>query len=321
MVFSFARDDDPALPVARRVADRHPGVPSVFVVDSAEPGGNSKVNRLAAGVRRARHRYFLFSDGNVRVRPDFLNKAIAPFRSSSVGLLSHLFRGTGARSLASRVECLYLNGALQAATAALSRLLRQPCVVGKSILISREAFFEIGGFGQVRDHLAEDYLLGVAVKKAGYRVLLSSAALDTTEIAKRPAAVWSRHRRWAIMRRRLAGPAYAAELLANPLPWFAAALAVSGSEPAILAATAGLLLARYAAEWIAEWDAGHPLRLSDLPLLPARDLAVAALFWAGLFGRATRWRGRRVVVGARTRIETPSRARASGLHLWAVPER
>ena len=74
IVFSFASATDPAYPVARRVADRHPSVPT-FVFDAREPGGNAKVNRLMAAVRHARHRLLLFSDGNVRVRPDFLRRA------------------------------------------------------------------------------------------------------------------------------------------------------------------------------------------------------------------------------------------------------
>jgi ceramide glucosyltransferase len=302
IVFSFARRQDPAFSVARRVADRHFDVPTVFVIDSAEPAANSKVNRLAAGVRRARYHYFLFSDGNVRVKPDFLRRVISPFRDPSVGLVSNLFRGKWPESLASRLECLYVNGTLQPATAAISRLLRQPCVVGKSILISRSAFEVIGGFAPIRDYLAEDYLLGVTVRRAGYRVVLSAATLDTTEIAKTGAAAWGRHRRWAIIRNRVAGAAYTAELLASPLPWYVGAVAFSGGRLGLVALASALLLVRYVAELAVEFDGGHAIPARDLPLLPVRDALVAVLFWAGLLGRKTSWRGRRVMVGPRTLI-------------------
>lgn len=302
IVFSLASSDDPAFPVARRVADRHSAVPTVFVVDPAEPAPNSKVNRLAAGTRRARHRYLLFSDGNVRVSSDFLRRAISPFREPSVGLVSNLFRGSWPRSLGSRLECLYLNGILQPGTAAIARLLRQPCVVGKSILISRRALQEIGGFAAVGDYLAEDYLFGVAVRKAGYRVVLSAHTLDTTEIGKSLAAAWARHRRWAIIRRRVGGAAYLAEILASPLPFYAGALASFAGHLHVPAIATGLLALRYVVEALAERDAGHELAARDLPLLVLRDLVVAILFWAGLTGRTTRWRGRRLVVGPHTLI-------------------
>ncbi len=112
-------------PIRSRAASRtaHPSVPSVFVFDGREPGGNAKVNRLTAALRHAQHRLILFSDGNVRVRPDFLRRAVSWFADPRYGLVSHLFLATGARGFASRIESLYLNGCLQGGTALLSRIL------------------------------------------------------------------------------------------------------------------------------------------------------------------------------------------------------
>src|SRR5262249_53502115 len=168
ILFSFATDDDPAFAVARRGAGRHPGGGATVVGDGREPGGNAKVNRLAAAARQARCRYLLLSDGNVRVRRDFLARAVAPFEDARVGLVSNLFRGTGARTLGARLECLHLNGTLRAGTAAIATLTGSPCVVGKSILVSRAALDAIGGFAALRDYLAEDFLLGTMISEAGF---------------------------------------------------------------------------------------------------------------------------------------------------------
>lgn len=310
IVFSFASEDDPALPIARRVADRYPERRTVFVVDGREPGANAKVNRLAAGTLRARSRYLLFSDGNVRVRPDFLSAAISWFSDERVGLVSHLFRGTGASTLGSRLECLHLNGVLRAGTAAIAGLTSSPCVVGKSILISRAALESIGGFRALQDFLAEDFLFGTKVQEAGYRVVLSADELDTTEISKPISAFWSRHRRWAILRRRLGGPAYAFEMLAAPFFWFLCAVLFSHGSLAVIGTASLLLTLRYGLE-LGLRGAGERRRRFDWVLLPLRDLVVAGVFWAGLFGRSTIWRGRAIRVGARTLIESGAPARAS----------
>jgi ceramide glucosyltransferase len=301
IVFSFASRDDPAFRVAREVADRHPERPTTFVFDAREPGGNAKVNRLSAAVPYAKHRLLLFSDGNVRVRPDFLRRAVTSFaHDPNLGLVSNLFRASGARSLGSRLETLYLNGCLLPGTAAVAAVLRMPCVVGKSILVSRRALEAVGGIATLRDHLAEDYLLGQAVQRAGFRVALSSDVVDTMEVSKGLRTVWARHRRWALMRRRLAGPLYASELFTGAFPWFMAALATA-SSPAVSAASLGLLATRWGAELALAFSGGHGVRLRDAALLPVRDLAAFALFWSG-FGREVKWRGRPMVVGRKTRI-------------------
>jgi ceramide glucosyltransferase len=308
VIYSFARRGDPAFSVARRVADRHPEIPSIFVIDAREPGGNSKVSRLTAALRHARYRHVLMADGNVRVHREFLARAISFFSDRSVGLVSHLFRARGARTLGSRLESLHSNGALRAGTAALAGILRMPCVVGKSILVSREALNAIGGIEALRDHLAEDYLLGKLIAGAGYRVVLSGDEIETAEVSRSLSAAWSRQRRWAILRKRLGGPSYAAELLASPLPWFAGVLLAARNEPGLVACAAALYLLRIGLEALTAARSGG-FSAADWALAPLRDLAAAALFWAGLFGRRTSWRGRALRVGRDTLIEqSPERA-------------
>jgi ceramide glucosyltransferase len=305
IVFSFACRSDPAFSVARQVAGRHPEISSVFVVDAREAGGNSKVNRLTAGIHRARSRHILMADGNVRVHPEFLGRAISFFANPSVGLVSHLFRARGALTLGSRLESLHLNGALRAGTAVLSGILRLPCVVGKSILISREALNAIGGIESLQNHLAEDYLLGKMVARAGFRVVLSADEIGTAEVSRSLGDAWSRQRRWAILRKRLGGPGYTGELLANPLPWLAGVAVAARGEAALVAVGVGLYLLRAALEAFSAGRSGDTFSFSDWLLIPVRDAAVAALFVAGLFGSRTTWRGRVLRVGRNTRIEQP----------------
>jgi ceramide glucosyltransferase len=301
IVFSFASDRDPAYPVARRVADRHPRIPASFVFDARDAGGNAKVDRLAAALSRARHRLVLSADGNVVVRPDFLLRAVSPFADPRVGLVSHLFSATGAESLASRLEALYLNGCLQPGIAAVASVLGMPCVVGKSILVSRTALEVIGGFPALQNYLAEDYLIGREVRRAGYRVVLSADVLDTVEVRKSARAVWGRHRRWAMMRRRLGQGLYACEAFSGPLPWAVATAAAGAAVPAAI-----LLAARYAVEGAVAAICGRSLTLRDWLLLGPRDVAAMAVFIAGLTGRSVSWRGRPLVIGKDTRILRPA---------------
>jgi ceramide glucosyltransferase len=316
IVFSFARRTDPAFEVARRVADRNPSIPTTFAVDAREPGANAKVNRLAAGIARARFRYILMADGNVRVGPQFLSRAIGLFANGSVGLVSHLFSACGARTLASRLESLYLNGVLSPGTAALAELLRFPCVVGKSILVSRDALNAIGGVETLQDFLAEDFLMGRLVARAGFQVRLCSDGVDTAEVSRTLTASWSRQRRWAILRKRLGGAAYVGELLSGSLPWFVGAAVTGGGGIALLAlALYGIRITLEAVGLVRS----RFFRPTDLLLIPMRDLAALGLFWTGLFGETTHWRGRKLRVGPAT-VLLPERGESTRRTVF-IPER
>jgi ceramide glucosyltransferase len=309
IVFSFASAEDPALTAARRVSDRHPEVPATFVVDSREPGLNAKVNRLAFGLARARGTFFLLADGDVRVGRNFLSNAVSLAADPSVGLVSHLFRAVGGSTLGARLEALYLDGILRPGTAAVAVVLRRPCVVGKAILLRRAAFQSIGGLSALRDHLAEDFLLGQLVDRAGYRVVLSPDEVETPLGARTARTAWLRHRRWAILRSRLGGLAYASEAFSSPVPFVAGAiLCASGAPPIVLAALL-LWACRIGLEAAALAGGRERFRPVDVLAIPLRDVAAAALFWAGLLGRRTRWRGRTLKVGAMTRLEIDSGGR------------
>jgi len=218
-------------------------------------------------------------------------------RKKSAAAISRPPAGPRATSVASRIESLFLNGCLLPGTAAIAGILRMPCVVGKSILVSRTALEVAGGFPALQNYLAEDYLIGREVRRAGYRVVLSADIIDTLEVNKTARAVWDRHRRWALMRRRLGGGLYLAEAFSGALPWAVAASAAGGWFPA-----AFLLAARYALEGRVADAVGRPHSTVDRLLLPVRDLAAAAVFVAGLLGRSVRWRGRDLSIGRDTRI-------------------
>jgi ceramide glucosyltransferase len=234
----------------------------------------------------------LVSDGDVRVRPSFLRQTAAELADPAVGLVSNPFRGVGAGSIGSAVEALHFNGFVFGGTAAVSRVAGRPCVVGKSILVRRTVLDWIGGLDAVKDFLAEDYLLGSIVDQAGFRVALSRHVIDSISSGKSLRQFWDRQVRWARMRRRLGGPAYALEALASPLPW---ALLLLGSR------YAGVAAAIIAGKLLLDATVLRRLRASfSLAGLLLKDLLFFGVFWAGLASNRTRWRGKDVRIGVRT---------------------
>jgi ceramide glucosyltransferase len=161
--------------------------------------------------------------------------------------------------------------------------------------LRRDTLSRIGGFAVLRDHLADDQVLGRRVSAQGLDVALAGTVVATTVPERTLAALWRHELRWARTIRTLEPAAFAASVLQYPLclasltvlasgfadwacvlfvlVWVVRAVAVTGIDHA-LGGTLGGLAFR-----------------GPLWLLPLRDLLSAAEWVASHAGRRVDWRG------------------------------
>ena len=105
-------------------------------------------------------------------------------------------------------------------------------------------------------------------------------------------AVWSRHLRWARLRRLTFPPLFAAEIFAGLLPPLAAATwALADVGIPVVAAAAGFTVMWYAPEALLARIAGWPATTKSLAAWLVRDLCLPALFVAAWAGRGVTWNG------------------------------
>lgn len=299
---------DPAAEVARAAMALHPGR-FRLCVQRGEPGLNPKVNQLLTLSRAARGEVLVVSDSNVRVRPDYLSEIAALLQDRQVGLVTHLIAGTGAERLGSLLDGLQLAGGVAPGVVTAKLLAGSDIVVGKSMAFRRADLERLGGFAEVKDVLAEDYVLGRMVPaRLGKRVAVARSPVENVSQRRSVPEFFARQQRWSVLQRASVGPAlHAAQGLLNPT-LLAASAAALDPTPRKLAALAAVAAARS----LHDCACARMLRRRGYGLAaaaaPVKDLVLAAAWAHGLFAREVVWRGNRLRVLPGTRLEpVPSR--------------
>jgi ceramide glucosyltransferase len=248
-----------------------------------------------------RHETVLISDSNVRVRPSYLRETACYLADPAVGLVSNVFAGVGEEHFGAALENLHLNGFI-AGGVTMAYTMGITCVVGKSMLMPVHALDAAGGLAGVRNLLAEDQVLGVRIRKAGYSVVLSHHVIDNVNQERSSRWFLNRHSRWFKIRRRLAFPTYMVEPSSNlalvGLLW--AMVTASNLGWFALAALIGVGMARDAAHAKRLRGSIPPLRY--LLLSPIKDLFLLPIWFDALFDRRVHWRGNTFSIGKFTRL-------------------
>src|SRR4051794_21907889 len=95
LLFCLSGADDPILPVINRLQQAFASVNIRILLGSGRTAANDKVAKLARMSHEARYEHLVISDSDVRVRPDYLKRTIAPLADPRVGAVTCLYVSTG----------------------------------------------------------------------------------------------------------------------------------------------------------------------------------------------------------------------------------
>jgi ceramide glucosyltransferase len=304
---------DAAYPTALAVSRHWPRRFRV-VLQSGEPGLNPKVNQLMTLARAARNDILVISDSNTRVPAGYLDEIAAHLADDSVGLVTHPLAGMGDEQHGalpgSALDNIHLSGSITPALTAAKALFDKDYVVGKSMAMRWRDVRALGGFGVVKDVLAEDFVLGRLIpERLGKRVVLARSVVRCVSLRRSMAGFVKRYARWSVMQHQCAGlPSYLGLLLLNPL--LLATMAVLAA-PSRLSALVWAVCA--GARIVLDVAAGRVLRERPfapwaLPMVPFKDLLIAGAWLYGLTNRQIEWRSNRLTVlrGSVLRVDAPA---------------
>jgi ceramide glucosyltransferase len=285
IIFCVAQDDDPVLPMVRRLVEDHPQVSARLLVGEERFSVNPKLNNLAKGWRAARHPWITMIDSNVLLPPDALRRLVARWQDD-VGAVCSMPAGSRPANFWAELECAFLN-THEARFQYLADAIGCGFAQGKTMLFRRDLVERGGGLRALAADPAEDAAATKLLRRRlGLRIRLVDRPFEQPLGRRGAAQVWLRQLRWARLRRNSFPLVFLPEILVGSAPpSLALALATAHWGFGVAASAVGGLIAFWfsAEGWLASrvgwhfsWRLPAAMLARDL-LLPA--LAIAA--WAG----------------------------------------
>jgi len=291
IVFCVDRDD-PALPVLEKLIADFPQCQIRMLFGSGRNAINDKVGRLTRLTTEAKYDLFVITDGDVRVRPDYLRTVAAPFRDPKVGAATCLYVSTKETNLVQELQSVGMISDFFAPVMVAWQLKDLKVTFGQSIITTRKAVTAYGGYPVIEDRPADDVYAGRLVAEQGFEVKLLPYVVESVADFKTMRDLLYKRTRWMTVQRLMRPWGHLGLIFTWGLPWALVAVAMEPTAAVALGYLGGYAVCRMAITWtIGTWGMKQQGLWKKMPLIPLWD-AMAFVMWIASFARRTiRWRG------------------------------
>ena len=301
IVFGVRDADDPACAAVKRLTAEFPSVPIDLVINPQLHGSNLKVSNLINMLPYARHDVLAMADSDAFVGTDYLRNVTAPLRDDGVGLVTCLYRGTPTPGIWSRLGAMYINEWYVPSVLLAWLFGYEGYVSGQTVCLRRDTLDALGGLRVLANHLADDHRLGELVRGLGLRIVLSPYVVDGEHHEPTFGSLTRHELRWMRTIHVLRPRSFRLIFITFSFPLAVLGLIAALSESSFSAAAWMLfgisLLTRLVLHFV------HRLRddralVSDLWLLPVRDVLICWVWCRSFFTSHVTWRGNEFDVGS-----------------------
>jgi len=292
IVFCVGAPDDPCMPAIERLQRDFPQQNIRVLFGSGRVAANDKVAKLVRLANEAQYEYLVINDSDVRVKPDYLRRIIAPMEDPKVGAVTCLYVSTGEHSFIENLQTAGMLSDFYAGLLVARELDGVKFALGPTIATTRTRLAGFGGYQAIENRPGDDLLVGRLIAEQGYNVELSRYAVDTVSDYQSLGELLHKRLRWLVVMRHMRPAGHLGLIFTQGLLWSVVAVLV---HPTLLTAAlyfGAYLILRVAMTWII---GGYGLQQEKLwrkmPIVFCWD-AFALVMWSASFLRNTiRWRG------------------------------
>ena len=292
LLFCARHETDEGLRLARKVGERYPQVDAKYVT-CGEPlpqFHNAKVFSLQKLDSEARNDLLITSDADVRVTKDYLRRMVQYLSDPRLGLAFCVYLGTTDKGkdagFSSQLDAVGKSVEMTSGVLVADMLEGTKFALGATMAVRKESFRKVGGFEELGQFYADDFVLGNRLAEQGTGVLLATHVI---RLMVQDTPFWLSLRnqlRWMQSTRRSRPWGHFGSGLTFAIPFGFVGLGwglLSGHVLLGVAWLAGMVVNR----WL---QAGMVLRvmgdigwIRGMLIYPLRDL-LGSVLWAGSYG-------------------------------------
>ncbi len=284
-------EDDPAVPVLKKLIADFPERQIRLLYGSGRDAINDKVARLVRLVSEARHDMLVITDGDVRVKPDYLRNVVQPFRDPKVGAATCFYLSTQEKTFVEKMQSIGMVSDFFAGVMVAWQLDGVKFTLGQTIVVTRQSVASFGGYQTIETRPADDLLVGRLIAEQGYEVKLLPQTVEAVADFESLGDLLYKRVRWMTVMRGMRPWGHLGLLFTWGLPWALVAVAIHPTVRIAAAYLGTYLLLRVAMTWMIGVRGLKEANIwKKMPLIPLWD-ATAFLIWLASFGRKTiRWK-------------------------------
>jgi len=318
LLFCARFDSDEGLQLARRVGERYPQVRARYET-CGEPipkFHNAKVFSLAKLDSVAKNDLYVTSDADVRVEQDYLRRMVQTLKDPHVGLASCVYLGTAqgddahrGAGFASQLDAV--GKSVEMTSGVLVAVMIEGSAkfaLGATMAVRRKSFQDVGGFNELGQFYADDFVLGNRLAAQGTGVLLATYII---RLMVQDSPFWLSFRnqlRWMQSTRRSRPWGHLGTGLTFAMPYGLLGLLwglISGHPLLGLLWLAAMTVNRWLQAGAILTVLGDPDRVYNALIYPLRDV-LGFLLWVGSYGGENfYYRGKVYKLKEGGRVESP----------------
>jgi ceramide glucosyltransferase len=196
IVFGCRGPEDSGLAIVAKLSARYPSVKVRTIFSGPPAWPNAKVYSLDKMIASSSNDYFVITDSDITIQPDFLKIVIPHLLQPETGLVTCLYRGVPVEDFWSRLEALGMSVELPSGVMVADMLEGMRFALGAVMAVKRSALEKIEGIASTADYYSDDFVLGNRVAEAGYKVVLENPGVGHVLTSQKFSTTFRTQLRW-----------------------------------------------------------------------------------------------------------------------------